>query len=75
MPKQQKKFFFCSGMSKDIQIEMCVQRRIFPSQGRQGSKGPSLVQSKDNIGNKPQNVVSFGSLEQKLELERDGLCV
>ena len=62
-------------MSKDIQIEMCVQRRIFPSQGRQGSKGPSLVQSKDNIGNKPQNVVSFGSLEQKLELERDGLCV
>ena len=29
VPKKQQQFFFCPGMSKDIQTEMCVHPHIF----------------------------------------------
>ena len=67
--------FFCSGMSEDIHQEMRALPRIFHLKAQHE---PSLVQIRVKATGQETSsdfVVSFGSLEQKLELERDGLCV
>ena len=54
---------------------MCASAH-FSSQG--GSNGPSLVQTRVKATGQETNsdfVVSFGSLEQKLELERRTVCL
>ena len=67
--------FFWSRMSEDIHKEMHALPHIFHLKAQ---KGPSLVQTRVKATGQETSsdfVVSFGSLEQKLELERDGLCV
>ena len=62
--------FLWKCQKKDTRQLRCVCDRTFFISRKKAQKGPSLVQRvKDNIGNKPQIFVSFGSLEQKSERE------
>ena len=76
VPKQQQKFFFCCpGMSKDIQGRDVCAPAHFSSQGSTRAKlGSNKSQSKGQETSS-DFVVSFGSLEQKLELERRTVCL
>ena len=65
-------FFWCQ---KTLNREMHALSAHFSSQGSKRAKlGSNKSQSKGQETSS-DFVVSFGSLEQKLELERDGLCV
>ena len=75
VPKKQQQFFLPWNVKGHSNRDVCAPAH-FSSQG--GSKEPSLVQ----IGVKATGqetssdfVVSFGSLEQKLELERRTVCL
>ena len=62
-------------VSEDTPQEMHALSRIFHLKAQ---NEPSLVQTRVKAKGQETSsdfVVSFGSLEQKLELERDGLCV
>ena len=63
-------------MSKDIQTEMCVHPHIFHLKEAQRGQARFKQESKQQDRKQAQTLLfPFGSLEQKLELERDGLCV
>ena len=62
-------------VSQDTQQEMHALSRIFHLKAQ---NEPSLVQTRVKAKDRKQAqtlLFPFGSLEQKLELERDGLCV
>ena len=75
VPKQQQKFFLLPWNVKGHSSRDVCAPAHFSSQGSTRAKlGSNKSQSKGQETSS-DFVVSFGSLEQKLELERDGLCV